>query len=102
GQTMQAPLSGQRAARREVIEAAGGFAAGWGAEIGLTVAALRAGFRVLEIPTTMTHRVTGRSPAGILHRAGQFWGAGRVLLRLWLLPNRAHVKSLAAPPKEAE
>ncbi len=102
GQTMLAPLSGQRAARREVIEAAGGFAAGWGAEIGLTVAALRAGFRVLEIPTTMRHRVTGRDTAGILHRAGQFLGAARVLLGLWLFPKRAQARREVSSPKEME
>jgi glycosyltransferase involved in cell wall biosynthesis len=89
GQTMAAPLSGQRTVRREVIEEVGGFAAGWGVEIALTVTALRAGFRVLEIPTTMTHRVTGRSPAAIRHRAGQFFAAARVLLQLWRTPPYA-------------
>jgi glycosyltransferase involved in cell wall biosynthesis len=102
GQEMQAPLSGQRAARREVIAAAGGFAGGWGAEIGLTVAALRAGFRVLEVPTTMTHRVTGRDAAGILHRAKQFFGAARVLLRLWLFPEKPYTRHIAPPPRGME
>jgi glycosyltransferase involved in cell wall biosynthesis len=46
GRVMQAPLSGQRALRRDMVEATGGFAAGWGVEIALTVAALRAGYRV--------------------------------------------------------
>jgi hypothetical protein len=87
GQTMQTPLSGQRAAQRYVIEAVGGFAEGWGAEIALTVQAFRQGFRVLEIPTEMTHRVTGRSPADILHRAAQFAAAAKILLRLWLAPE---------------
>lgn len=87
GQTMAAPLSGQRCLRREVIEACGGFASGWGVEISLTVQALRSGFRVLEVPTTMTHRVTGRSLGAIRHRAAQFIAAFRVLLRLWLMPG---------------
>lgn len=82
GQTMEAPLSGQRAVRREVIESIGGFADGWGAEIALTVNALRGGFRVLEVPTTMTHRVTGRKAGDIRHRLAQFVAALRVLYQL--------------------
>lgn len=82
GRVMQAPLSGQRAVRRAVIERVGGFASGWGVEIALTVLALRAGFRVEEIPTTMTHRVTGRSPQAVLHRAAQFAAAAKVLIGL--------------------
>ena len=82
GQTMQAPLSGQRALRREVLAAVGGFADGWGVEIALTVGAIRAGYAVLEVSTEMTHRVTGGSAAAILHRARQFLAAQRVLRRL--------------------
>lgn len=84
GRVMQAPLSGQRALRRSTIDKLGGFDSGWGVEIALTVQALRAGFRVEEIPTTMTHRVTGRSTQAILHRAVQFVSALRVLLSLAL------------------
>lgn len=82
GHTMQAPLSGQRALRRELLHAVGGFAEGWGVEIALTVGALRAGYRVLEVPTEMTHRVTGRSASAIRHRAVQYLAALRVLSRL--------------------
>jgi glycosyltransferase involved in cell wall biosynthesis len=82
GQTMTAPLSGQRAIGRDTLLNAGGFASGWGVEIALTVEVLRNGGRVLEIPTNMTHRVTGRDAAGIQHRLGQFWAALRVLLLL--------------------
>jgi glycosyltransferase involved in cell wall biosynthesis len=82
GRVMQAPLSGQRAIRREVLEDIGGFAEGWGVEVHLTVKALRAGFKVLEIPTQMTHRVTGRRPADILHRVRQFVAVVRVLRQL--------------------
>lgn len=84
GRIMAAPLSGQRAIRRDTLLETGGFAAGWGVEIALTVEILRNGGRVVEIPTTMTHRVTGRSIAGIWHRLRQFLAAARVLLRLAL------------------
>ncbi|HLV81135.1 MAG TPA: glycosyltransferase [Chthonomonadaceae bacterium] len=93
GRTMEAPLSGQRALRSEVALDAGGFAPGWGAEVALTVSALRAGCRVLEIPTSMTHRVTGRSPAAVRHRAAQFFAIALTLLRLWR--DRGHS---ALPP----
>lgn len=95
GQTMSAPLSGQRAIRRDTLMEASGFASGWGVEIALTVTVLRNGGRVLEIPTEMTHRVTGRDAAGIWHRLRQFWAAARILL---LLAYRAPKRKL---PTEA-
>jgi glycosyltransferase involved in cell wall biosynthesis len=79
GQTMAAPLSGQRALRRAVWEKIGGFAPGFGAEVALTIDTLCAGFQVVEVPTTMTHRVTGRDWKAIRHRARQFWAVARVL-----------------------
>jgi len=100
GQTMQAPLSGQRAVRRQVLEDIGGFAEGWGVEVGLTVKALQNNYRVLEIPTQMSHRVTGRSPAAILHRAQQFIAALRVLLKLGVLRPKSSSAPSVLPPKE--
>jgi hypothetical protein len=41
-------------------------------EVAMTVDALRAGLRVVEVPTTMSHRETGRDLAGFLHRGKQF------------------------------
>lgn len=77
----QSPLSGQRAMRREVIEAVGGFASGFGVEVGLTIDAARKGFRILEVPVQMGHAATGRDLAGFLHRGKQFWQVGLALLR---------------------
>lgn len=100
GQTMQAPLSGQRTVRRRVLEDAGGFAEGWGAEVALTVSALQNNYRVLEISTQMSHRVTGRSPTAILHRAQQFVAALRVLLHLGVLHPKSRSTPEILPPKE--
>ena len=97
GRTMTAPLSGQRAVRRDVILDCGGFASGWGVEVALTVGALRQGYRVLEVPTQMTHRVTGRSLSGILHRGAQFIAAARVLLRLWRSSAPTPARKTPAP-----
>jgi glycosyltransferase involved in cell wall biosynthesis len=80
GRVMQSPLSGQRAMRREVWEKVGGAAGGFGAEVALTIDALRAGYRVLEVPVNMTHRVTGRDWQGFRHRARQFIDIARALL----------------------
>lgn len=82
GRTMRAPLSGQRAVRREVLDRCGGFAAGWGVEIALTVRAARAGFSIREVQTEMDHRVTGRSATAMRHRAAQFLAAARILIQL--------------------
>ncbi len=82
GCTMHTPLSGQRALRRTVLEQTGGFDQGWGAEVALTIKAIRSGCRVIEVPCRMTHRVTGRSAAHIAHRAAQFLAVLRVLVQL--------------------
>lgn len=82
GVTMQAPLSGQRAITRKAIESLGSLPAGFGLEVAMTVTALKRGLRVLEVPTTMTHRVTGRSLRDMLHRARQFMAVRHTLAQL--------------------
>jgi glycosyltransferase involved in cell wall biosynthesis len=76
---MDRPLSGQRAIRREVVDAARGFAHGFGVETAFTVDALRAGYRVIEVPCEITHARTGRDPAGFAHRAKQGLDVARAL-----------------------
>ena len=66
----QAPLSGQRAVRGELLRRVT-LAAGFGLETGLTIDAVRAGARIREIPVTMEHQHTGRGPTGFAHRARQ-------------------------------
>jgi glycosyltransferase involved in cell wall biosynthesis len=74
----QAPISGQRALRPEVARAVLPFAPGFGMEIGMTVDAHRAGFRLVEVELDLEHRATGRSAAGFLHRARQLLAFARV------------------------
>ena len=71
GLELSAPISGQRAMRVEVLRAALPFARGYGMEIGMTVDAARAGFRLREYELDLEHRATGRDLRGFLHRAGQ-------------------------------
>jgi glycosyltransferase involved in cell wall biosynthesis len=66
-----APISGQRALRVEALRSALPLARGYGMEIGMTVDAVRAGFRLREYELDLSHRATGRSLAGFAHRGAQ-------------------------------
>jgi glycosyltransferase involved in cell wall biosynthesis len=74
----EAPISGQRAMRVETLRAVLPFARGYGMEIGMMVDAVRAGYRVGEYELDLTHRATGRTLGGFLHRARQLLDFGRV------------------------
>lgn len=65
------PLSGQRAVSGRALAACRPLARGFGVETAMTIDAVRAGLRVVEVPATLTHRPTGRSLAGFAHRARQ-------------------------------
>lgn len=71
GAETNAPISGQRAMRVEVLRAALPFAKGYGMEIGMTVDAVRAGYRLGEYELDLEHRATGRTLGGFAHRARQ-------------------------------
>lgn len=71
GADTRAPISGQRALRVETLRATLPFARGFGMEIGMTVDAVRAGYRLGEYELELEHRATGRSLAGFLHRGVQ-------------------------------
>jgi glycosyltransferase involved in cell wall biosynthesis len=71
GLDLEAPISGQRAMRGELLPVVVPFAPRFGMEIGMTVDAARAGFRVGEVELDLAHRATGRTLAGFLHRARQ-------------------------------
>lgn len=84
GFAAQAPLSGQRALSARCLASVTPFAFGYGVEVALTVRALRAGMRVIEVPTSMTHAATGRDVAGFAHRGLQLVHVARALARLAL------------------
>lgn len=65
------PLSGQRAITLEALEACRPLAAGFGLETGMTIDAVRRGFRVVEVPADLDHRATGRGLRGFAHRGRQ-------------------------------
>jgi glycosyltransferase involved in cell wall biosynthesis len=76
----EAPISGQRAMRADVLRATLPFARGFGLEIGMTVDAVRAGYRVGEYKLDLSHRATGRDLAGFAHRARQLADFARAYL----------------------
>lgn len=79
GWTSTQPLSGQRCLSREALDGALPFAPGWGVEVGMTIDVLRAGGRVLEVPCSLQHRVTGRDLASQAHRARQLADVSRAI-----------------------
>jgi len=80
GLETSAPISGQRALRAEVLRAVLPFARGYGMEVGMTIDAVQAGYRLREYELDLSHRATGRSPAGFAHRARQLVDFARVYL----------------------
>jgi hypothetical protein len=75
----RAPLSGQRAVRADLLRSLP-LAARFGLETGLTIDAVRAGARVVEMDVDLDHRHTGRTLAGFRHRAVQ---GAQILRALW-------------------
>ena len=80
GLDLRAPISGQRALRGDVLPVVVPFAHGFGMEIGMTVDAARAGYRVAEVELDLAHRSTGRSLRGFAHRGRQLADFARVYL----------------------
>ncbi len=81
GKEFLSPISGQRAMNRRAFNATFPFDGGFGIEVGMTVDALNSGLRVVEIPTTMSHRETGRDIAGFMHRGKQFRDIFKALMK---------------------
>jgi glycosyltransferase involved in cell wall biosynthesis len=77
GYRAEAPISGQRAMPAAVVRSLLPLAGGYGMETGMTIDAVRAGFRVHEVELDLSHRTTGRSIGGFLHRARQLYDFAR-------------------------
>lgn len=73
GLDVREPLSGQRALTAEALEAVRPLARGFGVETAMTIDAVRAGLRVLEVPAQLGHRPTYRDVRGFAHRGRQGW-----------------------------
>jgi len=71
GRRLAAPMSGQRAMKREVLSSVLPFARGFGMEVGMNIDASRAGFTIAEVELDLEHRATGRTLRGFIHRGTQ-------------------------------
>jgi glycosyltransferase involved in cell wall biosynthesis len=71
GLRARAPLSGQRALRADALPRLLPFAAGYGMEVGMTIDAVRAGMRVVEVEIDLAHRATKKTFGGFAHRGRQ-------------------------------
>ncbi|HRV60193.1 MAG: glycosyltransferase [Solirubrobacterales bacterium] len=78
GAEPQAPISGQRAMRLEVLRAVLPFAPSYGMETGMTIDAVRAGYRLGEYEIDLAHKATGKSFRGFVHRFRQLIDFARV------------------------
>lgn len=78
GAEPQAPISGQRAMSLEVLRAVLPFAPAYGMETGMTIDAVRAGYRLCEYEIDLAHKATGRTLKGFLHRFRQLLDFARV------------------------
>lgn len=75
------PLSGQRAMTRQALLTLLPFSSGFGIEVGMSIRALRQGYRIEEVDTTMSHAETGRDIKGFIHRGKQFLDVLKVIIK---------------------
>jgi len=81
GEEFKTPLSGQRLLATGILKDILPLAGGFGMEVDMTLKALKAGYKVKEVPTKMTHNETGRNLAGFKHRGRQFLDILRVVIK---------------------
>jgi glycosyltransferase involved in cell wall biosynthesis len=75
------PLSGQRALSARAMGLVRPLAPGFGVETAMTIDAVRAGLRVVEVPIDgLDHRPTYRDAPGFQHRARQGWDIARAVV----------------------
>ena len=74
------PLSGQRAITARAIDTVRPLAHGFGMETAMTIDAVRAGLRVVEVPAELSHRLSYRNVRGFVHRGRQGWDVVRAVL----------------------
>lgn len=90
GKKVLAPLSGQRCMKKAVLASLMPLAPRFGLEVGMTVDALKKGYRVCEIETGLTHCPPGRDLRGFIHRVKQFCDICRVLANKIGEPNERY------------
>ncbi|MEJ6950123.1 glycosyltransferase family 2 protein [Natronospora cellulosivora (SeqCode)] len=72
GENMRAPLSGQRAFKRDVLEKIYPLREGFGLEMGINIALFKNNIKFEEVDCEFQHRITKQSFSGYIHRSKQF------------------------------
>ena len=80
GRRLKAPLSGQRAIRKQMFWSCYQGDQGFGFEVGLSIDFLLAGYQLEEVEIPFTHRETGKGWTGFLHRFKQGLAVSHALL----------------------
>ena len=80
GFVADAPISGQRAMKLDVLRAVLPFSPSYGMETGMTIDAVRAGYRIGEYELQLAHRATGKTLMGFVHRFRQLLDFARVYI----------------------
>lgn len=96
GRRFDRPLSGQRAARLDVLRAVR-LAPRFGMEVSMTIDAVRLGYAVRETSVRFTHARTGRDARGFAHRARQGIDILRALAICAAHPRRKAVSCAPSP-----
>lgn len=88
GKIMKAPLSGQRAYRREIINKILPLKPGFAMEMGINIDFFNYNIKFIEVECLFTHRVSGQSLSGYKHRFRQFKD---IIKYLWELKKEKYV-----------
>ncbi len=88
GKTMTAPLSGQRAFKREVIYKLLPLQDGFGLEMGLNISLIKEKIKFAETECNFKHRITGHDYYGYIHRLKQF---SDIVKTMWILKRGKYV-----------
>lgn len=88
GKKMRAPLSGQRAFKREILEYILPLKEGFALEMGINIVICKKNINFTEVNCAFEHRVTGQNLVGYKHRLHQFTD---ILKYLWEMNKKNYV-----------
>lgn len=89
GAHFDSPLSGQRVMSKQALQCILPLEKGYGMEVGMTIDAMRKGLRVIEVQTSMSHRLTKKDLNGFIHRGKQALHISRALVKRLIRERQA-------------
>ena len=88
GWSTRAPVFGPRCLTRRAFELASPLAAGWGAEVGMSIDIVKAGLRVVELDLDLDLAAADPGVAGRLEQAAQLRDVTRALAARGLVQDK--------------